>query len=149
MRDLRQVNLALLAKWRWRYLLGDGGLWQDILTACYGVCYPSPHLGGRPSGLRGVSSWWSNITLLGGEKEATEDWFSEGVVRVIGNGFSTHFWHDPSCGPVIFRVRFRRLFQLSLQVDGKVGELGHWKGGLGLGPYFEETSLCLGIGPAY
>lgn len=56
MRDLCQVNLALLAKWRWHYLLGDGGLWWDILNAHYGVFYPSPHLGGRSSGLRGVSS---------------------------------------------------------------------------------------------
>jgi len=61
------------AKWRWRFLLGDGGLWRDILIARYGVCHPSPHLGGRSSGLRGVSSWWSNISLLGGDKEATVD----------------------------------------------------------------------------
>jgi len=131
-RYLRQVNLALLAKWRWRYLLGDGGLWRDILIACYGVCYPSPHLGGRPSGLRGVS-WWSNISLLGGDREATGDWFSDGVVRVIGDGLSTHFWHDPWCGPSILRVRFRRLFNLSLQVERKVGEIGHWEGESGFG----------------
>ncbi|KEH37040.1 hypothetical protein MTR_2g029410 [Medicago truncatula] len=61
----------------------DGGLWRDILSACYGTCYPSPHLGGRPSGLRGVSSWWSNISLLGSDKEATKDWFSDGVAMVM------------------------------------------------------------------
>lgn len=93
-RDLRQVNLALLGKWRWRYLIGDGGLWHDILTARYGACSPSPHIGGRPSGLRGASSWWSNISFLGGDKEAASDWFSDGVVRVVGDGLSTHFWHD-------------------------------------------------------
>ena len=148
-RDLRQVNLALLAKWRWRFLLGDGGLWCDILIARYEVCHPSPHLGGRPSGLRGVSSWWSNISLLVGDKEVTVDWFSNEVARVVGDGLSTHFWHDPWCGSTILIVRFRRLFHLSLQVDHKVGELGHWGGGgggcLGLGFYLEETGVCLGI----
>lgn len=129
MRDLRQVNLALLAKWRWRFLLGDGGLWREIITARYGVCHPSPHLGGRQSDLRGVSFWWSSISLLGGEKDASGDWFSEGVVRVIGDGLSTQFWHDPWCGPAILRVRFRRLYHLSLQMVGKVGELGHWEDG--------------------
>jgi hypothetical protein len=79
-------------------------------------------------GLRGVSSWWSTLSLLGGDKEATVDWFSDGVARVVGDGLSTHFWHDPWCGPTILRVRFRRLFQLSLQVDHKVEELGHWEG---------------------
>ena len=53
------------------------------------------------------------------------DWLSEGVVRVIGDGLSTYFWHDPLCGPTILRVKFRRLYNLSIQVDGKVGELGH------------------------
>lgn len=128
MRDLRQVNLALLAKWRWRYLLGEGGIWKDIIFARYGGCFPSPHLGGRPSGLRRVSSWWSNISLLGGDKEADGDWFSEGVTKVIGNGLSTQFWHDPWCGNILLRVRFRRLFQLSLQQGGVVGDLGSWVG---------------------
>ena len=73
MRDLRQVNLALLAKWWWRYLLENGGIWKEIVLARYGGCHPSPHLGDRPSDLRGVSSWWSNISLLGGDKEASAD----------------------------------------------------------------------------
>jgi len=30
-RDLHQVNLSLLAKWRWRYFIGEGGLWRNIL----------------------------------------------------------------------------------------------------------------------
>lgn len=53
MRDFRWVNLALLAKWRCHFLLEDGAIWRDIILALYGVCHPSPHLGGRPSGLRG------------------------------------------------------------------------------------------------
>ena len=89
MRDLRNVNLALLAKWRWRLLQGNDGIWRDIIRTRYGVGQPSPHLGGRPSGLRGVSSWWSNISLLGSDRAATEDWFSNGVSRVIGNDPST------------------------------------------------------------
>jgi len=55
-RDLRQVNLALLAKWQWQFLVGEGDIWRDIIFAHYGGCHPSPHLGGRPSGLRGASS---------------------------------------------------------------------------------------------
>lgn len=70
-RDLRQVNLALLGKWRWRFLVGDGGVWRNIILARYGECHPSPDLGGRPSSLRGASSWWSNISLLGGDRAAS------------------------------------------------------------------------------
>lgn len=117
-RDLRLVNLALLAKWRWRYLLRDGGIWRDIVSVRYGDCHPSPHLGGRPSGLRGLSSWWSNISFLGGDREATGDWFLEGLARVTRNGLSTHLWHDHLSGSTLLRVRFSRLFHLSLQAGG-------------------------------
>jgi len=47
---------------------------------------------------------------------------------VIGNGLATQFWHDPWCGKILLRLRFRRLFQLSLQQGGKVEELGAWVG---------------------
>ena len=63
-RDLRQVNLALLAKWRLRYLVGDGGIWRDIISARYGGCHPSPHLGSRPSGLRPAMVGWGFIWPL-------------------------------------------------------------------------------------
>jgi len=65
---------------------------------------------------------------------------------VVGDGLSTHFWHDPWCGPTILRVRFRRLFHLSLQVDHKVGGVRSLGGGcLGLGFHLEEIVVCLGI----
>jgi len=83
-----------------------------------------------------------------GDMEASGDWFSDGVAKVIGNGFSTQFWHDPWCGNSLLRVRFRRFFQLSLQQGGRVGELGAWVGGcLGVGPQVEEEYVCLGVGP--
>lgn len=107
--------------------MGEGGGWRNIIFARYGGCLPSPHLGGRPSGLRGASSWWSNISLLGGEKEDAEDWLSEGVAKVIGDCLSTQFLHYPWCGPVLLRDGVTRLFRLSLQADGRVGDLGKWK----------------------
>ncbi|GAU21871.1 hypothetical protein TSUD_33680 [Trifolium subterraneum] len=35
-RDVRLVNLSLLAKWRWRLLLPGRPLWQEVLVAKYG-----------------------------------------------------------------------------------------------------------------
>ena len=56
-----------------------------------------------------------------GYREASRDWFSEGVARTIGNGPSTYFWHDPWCGKVLLRLKFSRLFQLSLQQGVELG----------------------------
>jgi len=46
------------------------------------------------------------------------------VSRLVGDGLAAHFLHDPCCGEVLLGVGFSRLFRLSLQTDGKVGELG-------------------------
>lgn len=123
-RDLRQVNLALLAKWHWRLLTDALGIWKSILVGRYGECFPSPR--GRPNSLRRFSTWWYNISLLGGPSDATSDWFSQGVVQIIGDGLSTFFWHDPWCGSTTLNVRFSGLFNLSLNKDVLVGELGSW-----------------------
>jgi hypothetical protein len=74
-RDLRLVNIALLAKWRWRILSEGQGLRRDILLARYGSLFPAPHLAGRPSGLRRVSLWWNDVSLLGYQVDSHSDWF--------------------------------------------------------------------------
>ncbi|MCI76045.1 hypothetical protein A2U01_0097314, partial [Trifolium medium] len=55
----------------------------------YGSLFPAPHLASRPNGLRGVSLWWSDVSLLGTRVDSHSDWFSEGVTKRIGNGIST------------------------------------------------------------
>ena len=35
-RDIRMVNVSLLAKWRWRLLNGENMLWKEVLIAKYG-----------------------------------------------------------------------------------------------------------------
>ncbi|GAU37888.1 hypothetical protein TSUD_395720 [Trifolium subterraneum] len=78
-KDLRLVNNALLAKWRWRILTEGQGLWRDILLARYESLFPAPHFAGRPNGFRGVSLWWSDVSLLGTRVNSHSDWFSEGA----------------------------------------------------------------------
>ncbi|MCI92936.1 cysteine-rich receptor-like protein kinase, partial [Trifolium medium] len=64
-------------------------------------------LAGRPNGLRGVSLWWSDVSLLGTRVDSNSDWFSEGVTKQIGNGFLTSFWFDPWVGGVPLRTRYQ------------------------------------------
>lgn len=55
-RDLRVVNLALMAKWRRRLLYGISGMWVDILVFIYGLPKVSSLGGGRDLGSSLVSS---------------------------------------------------------------------------------------------
>jgi hypothetical protein len=35
-RDIRVVNISLLAKWRWRLMVSSNVLWKEVLMAKYG-----------------------------------------------------------------------------------------------------------------
>ena len=35
-KDIRILNVALLAKWKWRFLIEDRGRWREILVSKYG-----------------------------------------------------------------------------------------------------------------
>lgn len=53
------TNIALLAKWRWQFLLGDGGIWKNIIYIRYVAAIlllilvvGPPSFVGRPRGCR-------------------------------------------------------------------------------------------------
>ncbi|MCH90168.1 ribonuclease H protein, partial [Trifolium medium] len=129
-RDLHAVNLALLGKWRWRIIDRGQGIWRDILLARYGALFPSPHLGGRPNGFTGESLWWKDVSLLGGVNASISYWFSEGVIRKVGNGSATAFWFDPWLGGMPLKDQYHRLFRVSEQGMELVGNMGSWVHGV-------------------
>jgi hypothetical protein len=88
-RDLCAVNLALLGKWR---LLSRGqGIWRDIIFARYGLLYPLPHFGGRPSSFSKASLWWKDVSLLRTAAEVASNWFAEGVIKRVDDRSSSSF----------------------------------------------------------
>ncbi|XP_024628921.1 uncharacterized mitochondrial protein AtMg00310-like [Medicago truncatula] len=91
-RDVKAVNLSLLAKWKWRLLHEDQSLWKRVLVEKYG-----DHVGGLApwEGARWPrfsSLWWKNLMAL--EDGVGENWFSNRVMRRIGDGRNTSFWED-------------------------------------------------------
>ncbi|GAU36466.1 hypothetical protein TSUD_166320 [Trifolium subterraneum] len=102
------------------------GLWRDILLARYGSLFPSPYLGGRPNDFTGVSLWWKDVSLLGDSTVTCSDWFSDGMIRRVGNGRETAFWFDPWLGSVPLKNRFQRLFQVSEQCLNLIGDMISW-----------------------
>lgn len=73
--NLQLVKDALLAKWRWKLLVGDSWIWRDILIARYEDIYFSSYNGGMAMGLRSSSSWWKKISLIGTKEKGRSDWF--------------------------------------------------------------------------
>jgi hypothetical protein len=71
-RDLRLINLSLLAKWRWKLLSNDRDVWKDVIFAKYGLSKQ-----GNFQASRIVSTWWRDICEL----DKNSNWFAEAVEK--------------------------------------------------------------------
>ncbi|MCH93643.1 pentatricopeptide repeat-containing protein [Trifolium medium] len=74
-----------------------------------------------------ASGWWRNMSLLGGSVDASSDWFSEEVTRMVGNGLRISFWFDSWAEETPLRIQFQRLFQDLARV---LVQWGRWVVGL-------------------
>jgi hypothetical protein len=121
-RDVRLVNLSLLAKWRWRLLLPDRALWKDVLVAKYGghiltdVDWSNYRLSPK------ASNWWKVIALLD-NVVPDKSWLSDSIYRKVGNGISTSFWNSKWVGDATLAVVFPRLYSLSNVKDCLVSDI--------------------------
>jgi hypothetical protein len=77
-RDVRVVNISLLAKWRWRLLFDDNVLWKELIKSKYGESVVGRVDLGDECKPWFVSLWWKDICSIG--INFNQNWFSLGVV---------------------------------------------------------------------
>jgi hypothetical protein len=120
-RDVRLVNLSLMAKWKWRLIQEDLPLWKVVLREKYGddCSGVAPVDGARWP--RFSSIWWKDLSSIEGGLGG--NWFSTRVVRRVSNGRSTSFWNERWIGNQPLASTFPRLFNLSSLKDAKIGDL--------------------------
>jgi hypothetical protein len=115
-----------------------------VLSARYGV-----EGGQLRDGDRNTSLWWRDIATL-----LREEWFSENVSRVVGDGRVIRFWTDVWVGGVSFTDMFYRLFELFLNKElcvfemcqlgwGEDGEAWQWRRKLFAWEGEQVGELCL------
>jgi hypothetical protein len=121
-RDVRLFNVSLLAKWRWRLLQPGGSLWKEVLVARYGNYILHKVDWSLHSIPTPTSNWLKNIVEIDKVVPGT-NWWSEAMVREVGNGHSTSFWESKWIGDAPLAMVFPRLFSLSNQKDHKVSDL--------------------------
>jgi hypothetical protein len=64
-RDVRAVNISLLAKWRWRLLQDDRVLWKEVLKGKYGEEAIGSVEFGEHCKPWFSSTWWKDICSIG------------------------------------------------------------------------------------
>ncbi|MCH80347.1 ribonuclease H protein [Trifolium medium] len=124
-RNLRVVNLSLLAKWRWRLLSEEDEVWKKVIFARYGEgALGNANLDFMVHG-NSSSTWWGDLCKL--DKEV--GWFNQVVSKKVGMGNSVKFWKDVWVGNQSLEHRFPRLFGISVQQNEMVQNMGVWMNG--------------------
>jgi hypothetical protein len=126
-RDIRTVNISLLAKWRWKLLDNKQAVWKDVLISKYGVNVVGKVVIGEENIPWFSSLWWKDVCSIGSNLGV--NWFSQCVTKKIGNGALTSFWVDNWIGDSPLKDRFPRLFSISNQKEASVAEI--WDPGIG------------------
>ncbi|GAU10267.1 hypothetical protein TSUD_423970 [Trifolium subterraneum] len=98
-------------------------LWKRVLEARYGVVARSNLLIGRGNNF---SIWWKDLVGLGVEKGMVGDWIKDVFIKKLGNGGSTRFWLDHWIGVAPLKEVFPRLYNISLQMNHTIQEMGEW-----------------------
>jgi hypothetical protein len=120
-KDIRVVNISLLSKWRWRLLTNDGSMWKEVIKGKYGDALIGRVDLGEASKPWFASTWWKDICSIGTNIDF--NWFSQAVVKKVGNGEETSFWRDIWIGNTSLQEKFPRLFSISSQKDETVARL--------------------------
>ncbi|GJV97932.1 hypothetical protein Tco_1549509 [Tanacetum coccineum] len=114
--SLKAFNLALLQKWRWRFVTQPNMLWVKLLKAIHG----------KESGLdlKGCSSnsVWAmivgSLNTLHFSGIVTNDTFK----CKVGDGASVRFWKDTWLGDEPLSIRYNRLFRLGSNEECLINE---------------------------
>jgi hypothetical protein len=120
-RDVRVVNISLLTKWRWRLLHEDHGVWKEVLKSKYGSGVVGSTVLGEENKPWFASLWWKDICSIG--SNLSQNWFSQRVVKKLGNGANTRFWRDLWVGEIPLQCKFPRLFSISTQKEMMVADM--------------------------
>jgi len=123
-KETRNFNSALLAKWKWRLLSEAGGKWKEILISIYGSETGRSHVG-----LKYQSWWWRDLAKVCGEGDQEEGWFRKDIGWKVGDGSRVKLWEYVWLQSSSLKSMFSRLYSLSLDQGKRVGEVGTWEEG--------------------
>jgi hypothetical protein len=124
-RDIRVVNISLLTKWRWRLLDNNQAVWKDVLISKYGADVVGRVELGENCKPWYASLWWRDVCSMGSNLDI--NWFSQNVLKKVGNGALTSFWKDKWIGDAPLKNLFPRLFAISNQKEASVADI--WNSG--------------------
>ncbi|XP_058775212.1 uncharacterized protein LOC131649467 [Vicia villosa] len=128
-RDVGDLNRALLLKWKWRILKEDKAIWSRFLL----LRYHNPKFKVLASCgevlNRDDSSWWRHTVLNDFKEEEGVEGFIDWINCDCKNGNNILFWHSCWLGDQTLCDSFPYLFDLSTNKLCKVSDVISWSEG--------------------
>ncbi|KAJ9556535.1 hypothetical protein OSB04_011149 [Centaurea solstitialis] len=124
--NLNDLNLCLLGKWWWRFMVERGSLWVRVIKSIYvreGGLSRDVVVGGM-----GRNSVWVKIIKVGEELEKKGIAFRNSFRRIVGNGVGTSFWEDVWIEEGRLREKYNRLYRLEVNKNVTVAGSGVFEG---------------------
>ncbi|KAF5784203.1 putative RNA-directed DNA polymerase [Helianthus annuus] len=126
LRKLKEVNLALIAKWCWRFKTEKENLWAKVVGAIHSGESAWDFLPSRKT----IGGVWCNIASLL-KKPIVENFPIRRFIRgEVGSGESIFFWLDPWLFDIPLKEKFPDLFKLELvkncSVSDRISGDGLW-----------------------
>ena len=88
--SLKIKNLALLAKWHWRYINKEEALWKEVISEIYGnEIHKRPNLMGNIV--------WNAISEVNDIIEQLGVGLNSFFIKSIANGSTSPFWDLKTC----------------------------------------------------
>ncbi|XP_058725811.1 uncharacterized protein LOC131597115 [Vicia villosa] len=128
-RDVEEVNKALLLKWKWRILKEDNAIWSKFFS----LRYPCPKLKLQvPNGDMNRSDdsiWWRDITKNNLIDDFIDGGFSGCFSCCCKDGKNILFWHSLWLGDQSLRELYPDLFDMSTIKNCAIADVLVWNNG--------------------
>jgi hypothetical protein len=119
-KNLDLFNLALLGKWKWRFLNDSGAVWADLLRFRYGHL-PTILMGNQPLTSSSRNSiWWRDV--IGYGRGQQHNWFTSNVSCRVGDGNNIEFWKFKWYGNQPLCDLFPELYDKEVHQDTVISE---------------------------
>lgn len=117
--SLQSANMALLAKWVWRFRAENNSLWKKLILAIHQK-KNSPWIQIPPK--KDITGAWKNICKVSGDLTSLNLNPSVFMQVHIGIGDSTSFWHDPWIHDSPLRLVFPALYNMEEEKEATMAE---------------------------
>ncbi|KAI8548067.1 hypothetical protein RHMOL_Rhmol07G0243600 [Rhododendron molle] len=120
-KNLMIQNLALLAKWWWRFYKDSDSLWVKVVKSKYKL-EQSCWLPRLPSSGKS-STIWKDICSVGDSSSVIGSILQEGFRVVVHSGQDISFWNQVWLGNTTLKEEFPRLYLISTQKEKVIRDL--------------------------